>query len=367
MTESRRTDGVLAGLQQLCGLSLSSEMAMPELLNALPRWIPADAAQFFWVDAGLQPTHYFCSTAHLDAAEEFAGRSEDLDIPGMPSFSSYLRRHASMTHGGPEDPGYFRSVIYNEVIRPTGTGESLICAVVRDVAGQPRGSISLGRSKRHHPFTAQERRGMEMLARHVGQIFSPAAEALAWEEECRDAQGTALLDPQGQPTHCDETARRLLFLAGHPGFATRAMARLHGEGVAHQLRRLCMNLGSLFAGRPAAPAACSIRLPSGRFVFRARRLAASRNPGADPGLIGLDITHYLPRRVVVWRRLQELNLPARLQQVCLEFAAGRSMTEIAEQLGISRHTVIDHVNRIYERFGLEPGREALQEYLLGSR
>lgn len=53
----------------------------------------------------------------------------------------------------------------------------------------------------------------------------------------------------------------------------------------------------------------------------------------------------------------------RLQQVGLEFAEGRSTTQIAGQFGIRRHTLIDHVNRIRARLGLEPGREAPQAYL----
>ena len=360
---SKRGDVVLASLQQLCSMGLSSEMAMPALLEALPRWLPTDIAQFFWVDDKLQPVNYHCNTDHIRAADYFADHCEHLDIPEMPSYADFLRHHASMTHGGPHDPGYFGSAFYNEVARDMG-GECLLCIVVRDShQGLPRGSLCLIRDKRMRPFTAQERQQGEMLAAHVSLLFSQPSPSVSEQVERCAAQGMALLERDGNLAYCDDTARRLLFLAGHPGFNASAMARQHGQTLSRQLRQLCATLDNMFAGRPSAPPTFSIRLPAGRFVFRARQL--SQAGGARQGVIGLDIAHYLPRRVVTWRRVQAFELPPRLQQVCIEFAEGTSLSEIAALLGISRHTVIDHVNRIYQRFGLEPSREMLQEYLQG--
>lgn len=69
------------------------------------------------------------------------------------------------------------------------------------------------------------------------------------------------------------------------------------------------------------------------------------------GAIGLDVVRYIPRRMAVWR------------QVSLDFADNRSLSEIASRLGISRNTVIGHLDRLYERFSLEPGRVNLREFL----
>lgn len=80
----------------------------------------------------------------------------------------------------------------------------------------------------------------------------------------------------------------------------------------------------------------------------------------------MDIVRYIPRRVAVWRQIRSLDLPLRQRQVCLEFVENRSLSDIATLLGVSRHTVVDYVNKIYDRFGLIPGRENLQEYLFYS-
>lgn len=53
------------------------------------------------------------------------------------------------------------------------------------------------------------------------------------------------------------------------------------------------------------------------------------------------------------------HLPHRVRVAFRHFRTGKSTKEIAEQMGISQHTVVDYFKRIYRHFGVSSGRELL--------
>ena len=59
-------------------------------------------------------------------------------------------------------------------------------------------------------------------------------------------------------------------------------------------------------------------------------------------------------------------LPPRLQRTLERLLAGESDKEIAQKLGISRHTVHEYVGDLYRRFGVS-GRGELMAMLLRNR
>jgi biotin operon repressor len=359
-TNRKRSNSTLASLQHLCSLGLPSEAVMPDLLQGLSAWMSADNGQCAWVDAALNPRHFYCNADELAFMQTFSARVEHLAVPGQESYKSFLLKDISMVQGGPDAKEYYRSSYYNEVMRACG-GECTLAVPIRDPAGVPRASIGLNRDRRSHPFTALERRRYEQFVSHLSLLFSTPPDPAAMASERIGERGMAVCDYAGKFLYGDETARQLLFLAGHPKLA-RASGTREDASVESRIRRTCAALQDIVNGVPAAPPTFSLATPWGRIVFRARRLS-SFTAGNDQA-IGMEIVRYIPRRIAIWRQIRMLDLSPRLRQVCLEFAENRSLSDIAALLGISRHTVIDHVNKIYERCGLEPGRENLQEYLL---
>jgi DNA-binding CsgD family transcriptional regulator len=81
--------------------------------------------------------------------------------------------------------------------------------------------------------------------------------------------------------------------------------------------------------------------------------------GDGSGLVAVTMAHLLPRRLKLWKGIRALGLPARQQEVCLLFAEGLSLPEIAQRLNISRHTAIDHLRNIYSRLGLDQSDRAI--------
>lgn len=362
MKNKKQHDRTLASLQHLCSLGLPSETVMPDLLPGLSAWMAADNGQFIWLDVAQQPSHFYCHAGDAAFWQIFSARIDALSVSersGM-NMKWFLARNTPLAVGGSGDSlGYYRSSFYRKVMRYVG-GECSMCIPIRDSAGMPRAQIGINRDRRSHPFDALEQQRYGQFASHLSLLFSQPSDSKAMTFERAAEGGMAVFDVAGRPLHSDDIARQLLFLSGHPQFVP-AGNRSRNPDLDARIRQICGVLHDIANGVPAAAPAFSQTMPWGRFVFRAHRLSPL---AGDEHLIGMDIARYIPRRIATWRQISKLDLPLRQRQVCLEFAENRSLSDIAALLGISRNTVIDHVNRIYSRYGLEPGRENLQEYLL---
>ena len=54
---------LLAHIRQLCGLGLGGRAIMPALLRAIRDLVPADCAEFFWIDGNGQMTNHYAEQA----------------------------------------------------------------------------------------------------------------------------------------------------------------------------------------------------------------------------------------------------------------------------------------------------------------
>ncbi|MDD2761279.1 MAG: helix-turn-helix transcriptional regulator [Methylomonas sp.] len=355
----KRDDALLASLQQLCSLGLPSEAVMPDLLKGLSRWMGCDNGQFIWVDARQRPCHFYCDAGDASTWQDYLSIFDQLGIPGWNSLDWYQRNERATLVGGRHDKGYYRSSFYGEIMHAVG-GECSICIPIRDAEGLVRGSIGLNRQTEVHAFTDADSRSYEQFAAYLSLLFSTPIDAEASNFERIGERGMAVFDYEGNLLYGDDAGRQLLFLTGYPKFR-RLDQNAKSLGVETKIRRICASLQNIVRGKPAPAPAFELRTPWGRIDFRARLLSSFVENGG--GAIGMDIVRYIPRRIAYWRQISSLDLPLRQRQVCLEFVENRSLTDIASRLGISRHTVIDHVNKLYERFGLQPSRENLQEFL----
>jgi DNA-binding CsgD family transcriptional regulator len=74
----------------------------------------------------------------------------------------------------------------------------------------------------------------------------------------------------------------------------------------------------------------------------------------------LGAVEWLPAVVTAPLPLPDIaHLPHRVRVAFRHFRTGKSTKEIAEQMGISHHTVVDYFKRIYRHFGVSSGRELL--------
>lgn len=352
----------LASIRQLCCLNLHEELLVPNLLDALHAWIPADTRHFIWADQKtLMPANYTGDgfTA-VDVMQRYFTHNSKIDYPGVaPAFPTLMRTFTSGTfgHGNEGVESYLRSDMYQDVLRPLG-GRYMLYMVVRDQNGHPRGHLSLLRRASDRPFGEAERQKLVQLDPYLRHAFSVRALAEPFGESLA-AEGMAVLNEDGTLRYQDKAARKLLWMASHEQIDTMALIHLDGRGITPHMRRLHQRLAGVFRGHDVPPPAIEHKNRWGRFLFRASWLE-----GVGGKAVGVVISHYIPRTLKAWQGLHRLDLAPRQQQVALLFSEGRTLGEIAEALNLTRNTVADYLEVIYRRLGIKPGREALQEVLL---
>jgi hypothetical protein len=352
----------LASIRQLCCLNLHEELLVPNLLDALHAWVPADTRHFIWADEKtLMPANYTGDgfTA-VEVMQRYFTHNSKIDYPGVaPAFPTLMRTFTSgiFGHGNEGVESYLRSDMYQDVLRPLD-GRYMLYMVVRDLNGHPRGHLSLLRGASSRPFSEGERQKLVQLDPYLRHAFSarvlsePAGENLA-------AEGMAVLGEDGTLRYQDQAAKKLLWMASHEQIDSMALIHLDTRGITPHMQRLHQRLVGVFRGQNVAPPAWDHRNRWGRFLFRATWL-----DGAEGKAVGVTVSHYIPRTLKAWQGLHRLDLAPRQQQVALLFSEGRTVADIAAELNLSRNTVGDYLDVIYERLGIKPGRESLQEVLL---
>jgi DNA-binding CsgD family transcriptional regulator len=120
-----------------------------------------------------------------------------------------------------------------------------------------------------------------------------------------------------------------------------------------EVMRVCQDLVRIFEEKaPSAAPVCQLRNAWGTFTFRAYWLDRAAGPHAQP-LIGITVERLEPLALKLWRRAEDLPLSGREIEVCVPLALGQSRAEIAERLGVSENTAINHCRNIYAKLGVQ--------------
>jgi DNA-binding CsgD family transcriptional regulator len=347
-----------ARFKQLCCLGLGGEAVMPALLEQLHAIVPSFSSAFFFADekGGLAR----CYDENPDTVPQFPLWSEvffnkrDREVPGH-SFAAAMHQvgvHDLESATSTSPAAFRRTDMYNLILLPCGRGTSFVRLTVRD-RGHGLGLILVYRSPRDEHFTRSDKRrlaGLEAFFVHALRDRSQTEDSLA--ESGRS--GLIIADQAGRPLFFSREGRHLLFLAMHPNNGRLA-------ALPPPLTRICRSLTRVFSGDSGAAAPVyQHRNVWGGFTFRAHWLKGN-DPA--PGLIGIQVSHQEPLAASLVRRVAGLPLTGREAQVCVHLAKGSSNETIAEQLGISKHTVITHGRTIYEKLDVHNRAELLDKLL----
>jgi DNA-binding CsgD family transcriptional regulator len=351
-----------ARFKQLCCLGLGGKAVMPALFRELRTIIPSSGQAFFFVDERGTLSDIYDenpetgSLAPLYMEEFYDRRERSIGY----SFSDSLRQRS--VHGLEEiasvDLAAFRrSEFYNVIFRPLGY-DDFIRLVVR-APGRIFGAVSPHRSPGERRFTPEDRRRLAGLESFLAHAFADERASSAALVES-GAIGLIIADSAGRPVYFSGEGRRLLFLATHPRTEPCASVR-RGASLPPALVRLCRTLGRVFSDDPSAAAPVHHhRNVWGGFSFRAHWLEAA-GPGAR--LIGITVSHQEPLPVKLTHNLQHLALSRRQSEVCLLLAMGSSYDQIANKLGISKHTAIAHGRWIYDKLDVHNRAELINRLL----
>ncbi|ABI58026.1 helix-turn-helix transcriptional regulator [Alkalilimnicola ehrlichii MLHE-1] len=351
--------------RQLGMLQLDSRIVMPSLLRSVRRMVEADFLFFFWTnEKGAVLAEYEDPPSPEGVRERYFAKFHDVEQPGLPPFSTAARFGPELSVV-PDLPQRVRrrSAFWNEILNPLGSRYQLVM-VLRE-GTHPEGVLVMHRSALTGPFSHQEAQVLREIRPYItqglghtppcpatGTLGAPAGGDGA-TRMVENEEGLLILDRWG----------RLLSRCATSGLLLQMMqgARLPQARLPEQLpspvttihRKL---LDAEVGGTPFPPLV--VVSAWGRFRLRACWL-----DGADGVRVGITIRREIPLRLRLWERLYGQPLSARQGELCLWLADDLSYAEIAERMGISRHTVVEYTQTIYRKLGVS-GKEALIERLL---
>lgn len=341
-----------ARFKQLCCLGLGGEAVMPALLAELREFIPSFGSTFFFLDERGTLSNVYDENPEAPPlaqlyVQEFYNRPDREMGAG---FGDALSRRLGVQ--GIEEivkvemRTFYRSDLYNLIYRPLAY-DGMIRLPCWDHK-QPRGGLMLSRSPGEGHFTPEEKRhlaALEPFFTHALRDRHNAEVALVDSGK----SGLIIADPTGQVMYASVEGRRLLFFATHPRI-DEDIAAQRWVILPQTLVQLCVNLAKVFSGDALASVpAYHHRNVWGGFGFDADWLDGINGTS---GLIAITIRHEEPLPLKMMRVVAGLPLTRRQSEVCFLMATGATNDTIAEQLGISKHTVVAHGRWIYEELGV---------------
>ncbi|MDX6504746.1 MAG: hypothetical protein QOE29_1871 [Gaiellaceae bacterium] len=241
------------------------------------------------------------------------------------------------TAGHPE-----RSARFRDLLTPAGLGPELRSAFVAE--GTAWGALILVRRAGEPEF---EERDVELLAA-ASSLFARAVRRGLIVEACEsavplsDAPGVVELDGSGELIRASSSAEPLLVeLSGTTAEAGLRSAALHAVVSA---TRTAIGAGS--EARPPALPSSAVKTAAGTWLVLHGGLLGS----ARSGQVAVFIQRAHPT-LVAPLLLKAYGLTAREQEVAQLTLRGATTTQSAQRLGISPHTVNDHIKSIFDKTG----------------
>jgi DNA-binding CsgD family transcriptional regulator len=355
-----RSSARVAAIRELCCLGLDSYSFALAVLSELHTLVPSVANSYIWLDAQGQVTDIYDESPESWRLlplyrEEFLNRREREAAPSMTELAA--RSSGVITTSAVATREFYRSALYNEVLRPS-EHDRAAAVVVRE--GERRhGMLMFHRGLKDPDFNAEELRLIEEMVPFIAHGFAAAGQ-IRFPLVEDDESGLMILDRNGAVVHASARARHLLFVSanGPSPRGDRGAPPLPPEVV-----WLCRRLQASGQGtqRDLLPPVWRQENRWGRFTYRAHWLDATAR--ADSPLIGVNIAHEVPLPHRLWRHARRLGLSPKQLSVCGLLATGLSYEEIAQRMGVTHHTVTDHVRKLSEKLAVDNRTELVMKLM----
>jgi DNA-binding CsgD family transcriptional regulator len=340
----------LAHIRQLCGLGVSSHAAMPAVIKALHELVDSAHNLFLWTDAHGKPIDRYCEVYFPAVAQ-----AATLDLPGKTDLAKIAVHGEQAGNLRRRTKNFFDTAFYSEVYRPMRARQSLD-AVVR-VAGRPVGLIVLHRDS-DTAFSEAEQRSLESILPYLRTLWAQQNTQpidVFMQTDGAD-RGVAVINSAGRVLHLSPSAQQMLRMCGlSPGSEAGAAP----DALPTKLRVLCDQIGQPIAPQTDRQVSLSVNNAWGRFVFRAFELAGPSVP--DEGLVGLSMERQEPLPLAIVRGFAQSPLSPKQRDIALMLALGRTAAQVSEQLRISATTYRDHVEKIYEKLGVNQRADLIRQ------
>lgn len=335
-------DAARAAIEDACATARSLRDLFAGAATALTRAVPSDAYCLNSLDPGtLQETfaHHSFQPEPDVLARFFAIEASEDNVNAVATLARDPLGAATLHEATDGDPA--RSARYRDVLVPLGLARELR-VVLRD-RGVPWGVVNLFRGGQEPDFTAEQAAFVASLGRTLADGIRRTLVLGAVDTQPDAAPGVLVMDlaRPDRPLHRSPVADQWL---GQLDDADWHVAR-----VAQQARA---------GGKMASMRVCS---RTGRWLT----LHAEPSKGSSDGsLVSVVIE---PTRPAELARLvvDAYGLSAREREIVQLLAQGHSNAEISRLLGLSGHTVGDHVKSVFAKLAVHSRAELTARLYFG--
>ena len=328
---------------------------MPELLRALEVSIPSASSLFGWVDEKHQLQNIYSTNSYVFShlplyVSEFHNSKKETVAVGV-SFSDAMRFKRSWRNTERLGRQFYSSELYDVFCRPIFLHHG-IQAIIFD-HGRSLGFVVLTRTVSERPYSEEDERKLHSLIPYIAHGVRGKRD-LRGEMTSSGESGTLIVGSQNKiEAHCSE-GKRLLLLAMHPTYGSAQSANLNSALI----QSLCRNLRGILEGKPSPPPVLRRQNGWGEFVFRAYPLDGEPEVR---GSVVVVIERHVPLTIKLISNMRSSTLTARQREVGILLSYGYTQSMIAKRMGISKHTAIDYVRKIYEKLDVVGQTQLMQK------
>lgn len=357
----------LASIRRLSCLGLGSQIAVPAILRELHALIPSYSNQFYWAGANQELANFYDeSDALLPIVplylSEFHNKREKDVVFTFSETMRRSRRSAVMRYREDtlkvDERKFENHDFYNLAMRPTGVHDALQLIVAEH--GRCQGLLCISRGGGELEFTERDRHLLLAIAPFIAHAQTRNGTDGRFAES--EDRGLIVATPSGKVEYLSPQAGRLLVMAQHPVLLAPGVSLPSpGTALPPEVMRICHDHVRIFADKaPFAVPVCRLTNAWGAFIFRAFWLGRTVQDQEAP-MIGIAVERREPLALKFWRRAEKLPLSGREIEVCLPLALGQPRAEIADRIGVSENTAINHCRNIYAKLGVQSRAELIDK------
>jgi DNA-binding CsgD family transcriptional regulator len=333
-------------IEALCSLGLPFHALLPPLLEKIKEFIPSEFVTCIWTPVGhADELRAFSERSSNDSVvqrylAEFVNKRENETVT---PFKEFISRGAAV-----EDLASFRGVerseLFNEILRPIGGTRAVRARLGLDERAGV-GTLTVSRSHDERPFNEEEIRLLESLTGFLDRAVRNNPSIMGYGSV--SSRGVAMVKAGGEIVSTSSHASANLLMA-------------NGVGLVSSKRKI---KGALDQKLPKAVQAMvkkslrenrMIQVPVenqwGHFAFI---LHPMKNKLGTTGELALVIEHREDQRLERFRMGREKGLSPQDALVVTEFLNGSTLDETAGQLGLTRETLENRINGVYEKIGVQ--------------
>jgi len=340
-------------LEQLAKMGLPEQVFIPALLQELHHEIPSRINTFCWQNSEGKLDNIYDESLNTTVITHFisAMSSNGTDMyTKTTEWVSTLNKITTSYEFYRKCP--YVADFYKKILRPMGYQNSCFVPIIDQDANKRHGILMLHRRRSDGDFIENERQYLSHVAKIIvmasKQFVNPEVFTMdGWE------QGMLVLDSKGKLQKGCTMGLKLLAMASSSKFNQSTTKTPNDLSIFNGLKELIQSISSDSYRHLHQCADPTLTVANAWGEFRLRAFLTEDVNDSKTMEIGLTISWQEPFILKLFHRIKRLNLTPRQESVGLFYANGDHLQVIAEKLGISLHTIKEHIKNITLRLNIK--------------